>query len=59
MQVDAYKDKDGNNKSYNYLLVEELEYLEKKKEETNEFQDLKTKTEVTDQFDYNASDLPF
>lgn len=59
MQVDAYKDKDGNNKSYNYLLVEELEYLEKKKEEANEFQDLKTKTEVTDQFEYNDSDLPF
>lgn len=59
MQVDAYKDKDGNNKSYNYLLVEELEYLEKKKEEANEFQDLKTKTEVTDQFDYTDEDLPF
>ena len=59
MQVDTYKDKDGNNKSYNYLLVEELEYLEKKKEEANEFQDLKTKTEVTDQFDYTDEDLPF
>lgn len=59
MQVDAYKDKDGNNKSYNYLLVEELEYLEKKKEEANEFQDLKTTTEVQEQFEYNDSDLPF
>lgn len=59
MQVDAYQDKDGKNKSYNYLLVEELEYLEKKKEEANEFQDLKTKTEVTDQFDYTDEDLPF
>lgn len=63
MQVDAYKDKDGNNKSYNYLLVEELEYLEKKKDEDqqiiNEYKDLKTTTEVQEQFEYNASDLPF
>jgi single-strand DNA-binding protein len=59
MQVDAYQDKDGKNKFYTYLLVEELEYLEKKKEEANEFQDLKTTTEVQEQFEYNDSDLPF
>lgn len=63
MQVDAYQDKDGNNKFYNYLLVEELEYLEKKKDEDqqviNEYKDLKTTTEVQEQFEYNDSDLPF
>lgn len=60
MQVDNYQDKDGNNRYNTYVLVEELEYLEtKKKEENNEFRDLKTKTEVQQQFDYDSSDLPF
>lgn len=59
MQVDIYQDKEGNNRYNNYLLVEELEFLEKKKEDDNEFKDLKTKTEVQDQFEYNDSDLPF
>lgn len=60
MQVDNYQDKDGNNRYNTYVLVEELEYLEtKKKEENNEFKDLKTKTEVQQQFDYDSSDLPF
>lgn len=60
MQVDNYQDKDGNNRYNTYVLVEELEYLEtKKKEENNEFKDLKTKTEVQQQFDYTDEELPF
>jgi single-strand DNA-binding protein len=59
MQVDIYQDKEGKNRYNNYLLVEELEFLEKKKEEDNEFKDLKTKTEVQDQFEYTDEDLPF
>ena len=59
MQVDIYQDKEGNNRYNNYLLVEELEFLEKKKEDDNEFKDLKTKTEVQDQFEYKDEDLPF
>ncbi len=31
-QVDAYQDKEGNTKYINYVLVEELEYLERKKD---------------------------
>ena len=59
MQVDIYQDKEGKNRYNNYLLVEELEFLEKKKEEDNEFKDLKTKTEIQDQFEYTDEDLPF
>ena len=58
-QVDTYQDKEGKNKFINYLLVEELEFLEKKKEDDNQFKDLKTKTEVQDQFQYTDEDLPF
>ena len=63
MQVDSYKDKDGNTRYSNYVLVEDLEYLERKKEgnqeEKNEYKDLKTKTQVQDQFEYDSSELPF
>lgn len=62
MQVDSYKDKDGNTRYSNYILVEELEYLERKKEnnqEEKEYQELHTTTKVQDQFDYDSSDLPF
>lgn len=69
MQVDIYKDKDGNTRYSNYLLVEELEYLERKKDnnqeekdnnqEEKEYQELHTTTKVQDQFDYDSSDLPF
>ena len=62
MQVDSYKDKDGNTRYSNYILVEELEYLERKKEnnqEEKEYQDLHTTTKVQDQFDYDSSDQPF
>lgn len=63
MQVDSYKDKDGNTRYSNYVLVEDLEYLERKKEgnqeEKNEYKDLNTKTQVQDQFDYTDEDLPF
>ena len=57
MQVDNYTDKDGNNRYNTYLLVEELEYLQSKKD--NEFKSLNIKTETQQQFDYDSSDLPF
>lgn len=57
MQVDNFIDKEGNNRYNTYLLVEELEYLQSKKD--NEFKNLKVKTETQQQFDYDSSDLPF
>lgn len=63
MQVDKYQDKDGKDRYSNYLLVEELEYLERKKETTDEdkkeYQDLHTTTEVQQTFDYTDDELPF
>ena len=63
MQVDKYQDKDGKDRYSNYILVEELEYLERKKETTEEdkkeYQDLHTTTEVQQTFDYTDDELPF
>lgn len=63
MQVENYQDKDGKNRNYTYVLVEDLEYLERKKEnnqkEVNEFENFSTKTEVQQQFDYTDEELPF
>jgi len=62
IQVDAYQDKEGKNRYNTYVLVEELEYLQTKKEgkkEENEFKDFSIKTEVQQQFDYTDEDLPF
>ena len=67
MQVDRYEDKEGNTRCSNYVLVEDLEYLERKNEDTqeakqeekNEFEDFNINTEVQQQFDYDSSDLPF
>lgn len=63
MQVDKYQDKDGKDRYSNYILVEELEYLERKKEITDEdkkeYQDLHTTTEVQQTFDYTDDELPF
>lgn len=65
IQVENYKDKEGKNRSNTFILVEDLEYLETKKEakkETkvdNEFQNFRATTEVQQQFDYDSSDLPF
>ena len=63
IQVDYYTDKDGKNRNYTYLLVEDLEYLERKKEgsqeEKNEFEDFNITTEVQQQFDYTDEELPF
>lgn len=63
MQVDIYQDKEFKNKYNTYVLVEDLEYLERKKEDTqeekNEFEDFNINTEVQQQFDYDSSDLPF
>lgn len=58
IQVDNYTDKDGKNRNYTYVLVEDLEYLERKKEDIP-VDKLQTKTEVQSQFDYDSSDLPF
>lgn len=68
VQVENYTDKDGNKKRNVYVLVEDLEYLEKKKENKqeensqpteNEFKDFNSKTEVQYQFDYEDEELPF
>lgn len=63
MQVENYQDKDGKNRNYTYVLVEDLEYLERKNEnnqkEVNEFENFSTKTEVQQQFDYTDEELPF
>lgn len=58
MQVDIYQDKEFKNKYNTYVLVEDLEYLERKKEDIP-VDKLKTKTQVQDQFNYDSSDLPF
>ena len=58
MQVDTYEDKEGNKKYNNYVLVEDLEYLESKKESIPE-EKLQTKTQVQDQIKYTDEDLPF
>lgn len=63
MQVDNYQDKDGKNRNYTYVLVEDLEYLERKKEnnqeEVKEIENFSTTTEVQQQFDYTDEELPF
>lgn len=69
MQVETYQDKEGKNRRNTYVLVEDLEYLEQKKEskqgetkqpeEENEFKDFKATTEVQYQFDYTDEELPF
>lgn len=63
MQVDNYQDNEGKNRNYTYVLVEDLEYLERKKEnnqeEVKEIENFSTTTEVQQQFDYDSSDLPF
>lgn len=61
MQVDRYEDKDGNTRYSNYVLVEDLEYLERKKEtnQEDEFKDMTVNTQVQDQFSYDDEDLPF
>jgi len=58
MQVDTYKDKEGKNRSTAYVLVEELEYLETKKDNIP-VEKIQAKTQVQDQFKYADEDLPF
>lgn len=58
-QVDVYQDKEGKTKYNNYILVEELEYLEAKKKEDIPVDKLQTKTEVQEQFNYTDAELPF
>ena len=61
MQVDRYEDKDGNTRYSNYVLVEDLEYLERKKEtnQEDEFKDMSVTTQTQDQFTYSEEELPF
>ena len=62
IQVDTFQDKEGKNRYNTYVLVEELQYLQSKKENTqekNEFENFKSTTEVQQQFDYTDEDLPF
>ena len=63
IQIDPYKDREGNNRYNTYVLVEDIEYLEKKKDdnqkETNEYKDVTAKTEVQQQFEYSDEELPF
>lgn len=68
IQIDSYTDKDGNKRYSNYVLVEDLEYLGRKKdpeankeeqEAENEYKDLHITTEVQEQFDYSDDELPF
>ena len=58
MQVDTYEDKEGNKKYNTYVLVEDLEYLERKKEDIP-VDKLQTKTEFQEQFNYTDAELPF
>lgn len=65
IQVESYQDKEGKNRRNTYVLVEDLEYLEQKKEnndqqqEGNDTKDFKATTEVQTQFDYTDEELPF
>ena len=63
MQVDTYTDKEGKKQYKSYVLVEDLEYLERKKEDNqeveNEYKDISATTEVQEQFDYTDEELPF
>lgn len=63
MQVDRYEDKEGNTRYSNYVLVEELEYLEHKKEtnqeEVKKIENFSTTTKVQQQYDYTDEELPF
>lgn len=59
IQTETYQDKEGKNRYNTYLLVEELEYLQSKKEDKNEFADIKATTEVQQEFDYTDEELPF
>ncbi len=63
LQIENYKDKKGIDRKNTYILVEDLEYLERKKDENkqekNEFENFKSTTDVQQQFDYEDEDLPF
>ena len=59
IQIETYQDKEGNNRYNTYVLVEELEYLQPKKEDKNEFEDIKVTTEVQQEFNYSDEELPF
>ena len=56
MQVDTFQDKEGKNRYNNYLLVEELEFLEHKKQD--EKKDDPTKL-YQEQVEITDEDLPW
>lgn len=74
LQVDYYTDKDGKNRTSTYVLVEELEYLERKKTtddapvenepvEKNPFEEfgdsIKTESSIGEQITIDDDELPF
>lgn len=70
LQVENYQDKEGNKRNNTYVLVEDLEYLEKKKEtpvttdqpvETNKIYSKEVDPLEIDYstIDFNSPDLPY
>ena len=63
LRVDTFTGKDGEKKYKSYVLVNEVEYLEAKKDmpddEYEEFQNISSKTKREEQIQITDSDLPF
>lgn len=63
LRVDTYKDKNGENKYKSYVLVNEVEYLEAKKDmsddEYEEFQNMSIKKKAKETIKIEDKDLPF
>lgn len=59
IQVDNYMDKDGNHRSNQYILVEELEYLGTKKPDQKEQKNDESENDVWQEFGDNLDELPF
>lgn len=63
LRVDTYKDKNGENKYKSYVLVNEVEYLEAKKDmsddEYEEFQNMSIKKKDKETIKIEDKDLPF
>lgn len=62
MQVDNYKDKDGNSRSKTYLQVEELEFLEPRKKdepENDNFSETPDEISSPKDMEFEDEDLPF
>lgn len=63
LRVDTYKDKNGESKYKSYVLVNEVEYLEAKKDmsddEYEEFQNMSIKKKAKETIKIEDKDLPF